>query len=55
MHVSLFNEPKLIEYENQLKEIVRNNYVITKETILEVWSNFILNSKKKLIYVQFMV
>jgi len=50
----LFNDRSLLEYENQIKEIVREKYLFTEDSICEIWCNLIRKSKRKLTYVVLM-
>lgn len=40
-----------MEYENQIKEIVREKYLFTEDKIYEIWGNLIRKSKRKLTYI----
>jgi hypothetical protein len=50
----LFNDRSLLEYENQIKDIVKDNYLFTEKKICDIWCSLITKSKRKLTYVVLM-
>lgn len=40
-----------MEYENSIKDIVKDKYLFTEAKICEVWLNFVRKAKRKLPYI----